>query len=123
MKNKKINSKSSKSPRKQRRALFNAPLHVRSKAVVSHLSGDLHKKYGRRSLRVRSGDKVKVLRGQFRGKAGKVERIDTKKGRAFVNGVESVKKDGSKVLYPVHSSNLLIIELNLSDKKRIEVKK
>jgi len=97
MKNKNIKLKSSKSPRKQRKFLFSAPLHVRSRHIVSHLCEELRKKFKRRSLRVRVGDKVKVLRGQFKSKSGKVERIDTKKGRAFITGIESVKKDGSKV--------------------------
>lgn len=103
--------------------MFNASLHLKNKMVGSHLSPDLRKKHNKRSIRVRTGDKVKILRGQFKGKTGKIERIDTKKCKAFITGIETIKKDGSKALYPVHSSNLLIIELNLSDKKRIEVKK
>jgi len=119
--NKKV--KSSKSPRKQRKRLFNAPLHVRNKIIVSHFSPELRKKYSRRSLRVRTGDKVKILRGQFKGKTGKVEKINSKKSRVFITGVEFTKKDGSKSLHPVHSSNVMINELNLSDKKRLRLKK
>ncbi|MBD3361945.1 50S ribosomal protein L24 [Candidatus Woesearchaeota archaeon] len=115
--------KASKSPRKQRKFLFNAPLHLKNKMVCSHLSEELRKKYNTRGIRVRTGDKVKVLRGQFKGKTGKVEKINTLKAKAYVTGIEVVKRDGSKALYPIHSSNLLITDLNLSDKKRIEVKK
>lgn len=115
--------KSSKSPRKQRKFLFNAPLHLKNKLICSHLSPELRKKHNKRGIRVRTGDKVKVLRGQFKNKTGKIERIDTKKSKAYITGIETVKKDGSKALHPIHSSNLLITDLNLSDKKRIGVKK
>ncbi len=114
---------SSKNPRKQRKFVFNAPLHLRTSLVVSHLSKELRKKYLRRSLRVRIGDKVTVMRGQFRKKSGKVERVSTEKCKVYITGIEAVKKDGSKALYPIHASNLMIIELNLTDKRRIEVKK
>lgn len=114
---------SSKNPKKQRKFVFNAPLHLRSGLVVSHLSKELRKKYLRRSLRVRIGDKVTVAAGQFRKKSGKVERINTEKCKVYITGIEAVKKDGSRALYPIHASNLVITELNLVDKRRIEVKK
>ncbi|RLE46916.1 50S ribosomal protein L24 [Candidatus Woesearchaeota archaeon] len=110
-------------PRKQRLFVRNAPLHVKSKLMGSHLSKELRVKYKSRALRVRKGDKVKILRGQFKGKTGSVERIDTKKQSVFVTGIEILKKDGSKTLYPLHYSNLLIIELNVSDKFRLGEKK
>lgn len=114
---------SSKNPKKQRKFVYNAPLHLRTGLVVSHLSKDLRQKYLRRSMRVRVGDKVTVMTGQFRKKTGKVERVNTEKCKAFITGIETLKKDGSKALYPIHASNLMITELNLSDKKRLEVKK
>jgi len=115
--------KSSKKPRKQRKYARNAPKHVKSKLAGCHLSGDLRKKHGKRSMRVRKGDKVKVMIGTFKGKTGKVERIDTRKQRVFITGIELLKKDGSKTMYPVKPSNLMIQELDLSDKKRIKRKK
>jgi large subunit ribosomal protein L24 len=115
--------KSSKNPKKQRKYVRTAPKHVKSKQSGSHLSSDLRKKHGKRSMRVRKGDKVKVLVGTFKGKTGKVERIDTRKQRVFVTGIELLKKDGSKTMYPIKPSNLMIQELDLSDKKRIKRKK
>ncbi len=110
--------KSSKQVRKQRKYRYNAPLHVKQKFMRSHLSRELRKKYGVRSVRVRAGDKVKVLRGQFKKKSGKVERVDLKYGKLYVTGVEMLKKDGSKTLYPVDPSNVMIEELDLNDKMR-----
>ncbi len=110
--------KSSKNPRKQRKYIYNLPLHIRKTLLSATLSKDLRKKYGKRSLSVRKDDKVKILRGQFKKKTGKISRVNLKRIRIYVEGVENVKKDGSKVPYPIHPSNVMITELNLDDKKR-----
>jgi large subunit ribosomal protein L24 len=112
--------KSSKKPKKQRKYVKNAPKHMQGAQLGSHLSPELRKKYNTRAMRVRKGDRVKVMVGTFKGKAGKVDRIDTKKQRVFVSGIEILKKDGSKALYPVKPSNLMIQDLDLSDKRRIK---
>jgi len=111
----------SRKPTKQRNYVRNAPLHVRNTMLGSHLSKDLRNKLKHRSLRVRKGDKVKVMRGQHKGKTGTVERLDTKNARIYITGVEFTKKDGSKAMYPINPSNLLIQELH-SDKRRLEQK-
>ena len=110
--------KSSKKPRKQRKYRYSAPLHIKQKFVHSHLSKDLRKKFPRRSIGLRKGDKVKVMRGQFRKHEGKVESIDLKKAEIIVSGVEITKKDGTKKLIGLNPSNLMITELNLDDKFR-----
>ena len=109
---------SSKNVAKQRKYKANAPLHIKQSFVSAHLSKDLRKKYGRRSLILRAGDKVKVMRGQYKGSENKVERVDLKNTRVYVTGVERAKKDGSKSLIPVNPSNLLLTDLNLEDKRR-----
>ncbi len=112
--------KSSKQPRKQRKYRYNSPLHIKQKFMKSHLSKELKKKYGKRAVIVRKGDNVKVMRGQFKGKTGKVDFASTKKGFVYVTGIEVVKKDGSKLNFPINPSNIIINELNLDDRKRIK---
>jgi len=112
--------KSSKQPRKQRKYRHNAPLHIKQNFMKSHLSKELRTKYKKRSAILRKGDNVKIIRGQFKGKTGKVDLKSIKKGFVYVNGIEVIKKDGSKVNYPLNPSNMIITELNLDDKKRIE---
>lgn len=112
--------KSSKQPRKQRKYRYNAPLHIKQKFMRSILSKELRKKYGKRNFGLKKGDKVKIMRGQYRKQQGKVDRIDLKKSKVFIEGIESVKKDGTKSAYPINPSNLMIMELNLNDKKRRE---
>jgi large subunit ribosomal protein L24 len=115
--------KGSKDPGKQRKYALNAPSHVKSKMLASKLSDDLAKKFSKRSARVIKGDRVKVLRGQFKGKTGKIERVDIDKGKVLIEKVELQKKDGTKKPYPIHHSNLMITEFNLNDKKRAEILK
>ena len=109
-------------PRKQRRARATASLHEKSKFMHSALSKELQKKYGKRSLRVRTADKVLILRGQFKGKDGLVERVSLVKERVYVKGAELSKKDGGKILYPIHPSNLRILTVVTEDKKRFNEK-
>jgi large subunit ribosomal protein L24 len=107
--------------RKQRKYRYNAPLHVKGRFLTSHLVKNLREKHGLRSLRVRTGDKVRVMRGQYKGVEGKVERVDVKEGKLYVTKVEYLKKDGAtKVPYPLHASNVMIVELDTSDKQRQE---
>lgn len=115
--------KSSVQPRKQRKYRYNAPLHTKHKLLGAHLSEELRKKYSKRSVAVKKDDKVKVMRGQFKGIIGKIDRVDLKRSRVYVRGVEVTKKDGTKAFYPIHPSNLMILELNLGDKRRTEILK
>ncbi|MBT3395430.1 50S ribosomal protein L24 [archaeon] len=112
--------KSSKQPRKQRKYRHNAPLHLKRKFLSTTLSKDLREKYGKRNVKIRVGDTVTVMAGQFKKKTGIVSRVDMKKIKIYVEGVEMIKRDGSKVQYPITPSNLMITELLLTDLKRTE---
>ena len=105
-------------PRKQRKYAHNAPLHTKQKLMHIHLLAELRKKYNFRNIQVKKGDKVKVLRGKFRKKEAKVDRVDLKREKVYLAGVEIIKRDGTKLPIAFTPSNLLIIELDLSDKKR-----
>lgn len=107
----------SKRPGKQRKFVAKAPLHARGRFLSAHLSKDLREKHKCRSLRIRKGDKVKIMRGKFKGSAGSVEMVDVRNLRVFVAGASLTKKDGTKSLYPLHSSNLLITELAVDPRR------
>jgi len=114
------NWKSSKQPRKQRKYLANAPLHVRKKFVSANLSKDLRKSQKKRSIPLRKGDVVKIMRGRFKRKQGKITEINLKNLKVIVDGIQIKKQDGSKVNVKLQPSNLQIIELNTEDKKRLK---
>jgi len=114
------NWKASRQPRKQKKYSANAPLHLKRKFASVNLSKELRKKYGKRNLPVRKGDKVKVMVGKFKKNEGKVTKVMLKTSKVVVDGVQIKKKDGSKIDIKMEPSNLMIIELNLDDKKRLE---
>src|SRR4030042_6659398 len=110
-------------PRKQRKELFNAPLHKKRKWVASHLEENLLLKYDRRSIPVIKGDTVKVMRGSFKGHEDKISHVNVKDQYVEIEGVTMVKAKGQKIAKPIHASNLLITKLNLTDtwrRKKLE---
>lgn len=110
----------SSQPRKQRKYAANAPLHKKREMLSANLSKDLRSKQGTRNVVLRTGDKVKIMRGKFKGKVGKVTSIMTKMLKIYIEGIQTTKQDGSKVDVPLKASNLQIIELNADDKKRFK---
>ena len=115
--------KSSKERSKQRKYRMNAPLHVRRKFVSAHLSKELREKYKIRAVPLRKGDMVEVMRGEFKGRSGKVVRVSLKKMVVFVDGVKRKNMKGDEVFVPLSPSNLMIKELNLDDVKRLKKKR
>jgi len=105
-------------PRKQRKEMFNAPLHKRRKWISSHLEEKLLLKYDKRSISVIKGDTVKVMRGNFKGHENKVARVDVRKRYLEIEGLTMSKADGNKIARPIHASNVMITKLNLTDKWR-----
>ena len=110
----------SSQPRKQRKYLAKAPLHLKRKQLSVNLSKDLRTKHNTRNIVLRKGDKVKVMRGKFKGIEGKVIEIKTKLLKIYIEGMQATKQDGSKVNVPLRASNLQIIELVMDDKKRFK---
>ena len=112
--------KSNVKPAKQRLYRLAAPLHVKGRFLKAHLAKPLSAKHKKRTVRVAEGDKVTIMAGQFRGRAGKVEEVDVKNSKVYVIGIDIQKADGTKLRKSVHVSNIMITELNLNDKKRQE---
>jgi len=102
-------------PGKQRKELFNAPLHKKRKWISSHLEENLLLKYDRRGIPVIEGDTVKVMRGSFKGHEDKIASVNVKKDYVEIEGLTMTKADGKKIAKPIHPSNLLITKLNLTD--------
>ena len=112
----------SKQPRKQRKALYNAPAHARGKHLSASLSKDLRESIGKRTLPLRSGDKVRVVRGDFKGHEGEVLSVDYGSYKVTIEEVTLSKPDGTAVFLPVDPSNLVIIDADLKDDRRIKNK-
>jgi large subunit ribosomal protein L24 len=110
----------SKQPRKQRKYVANAPNHLKRKLMGSSLDKPLREKYGRKTIEVRKGDEVKIMRGKFKGKLGKVGTVDVKNTRIQVDGAQRSKKGGEKVETWFHPSKVKIVGLYLEDSRRMK---
>lgn len=113
-------------PRKQRKRQFDTPKHQMRKVVSAHLGPEyLHHKdnkywYLPRSIPVKKGDTVKILRGSSKGHSGKVADVDLKKGKITVEGATLAKADGKQIPKWIVASNVCITKLDKSDKRRNE---
>jgi large subunit ribosomal protein L24 len=107
-----------KDPRKQRKLLHNAPAHLRHKLMAAPLSPQLTASKSVKTLPVRKGDTVRIMRGDHKGFEGKISRVDLKNYRIYLEGLTREKVDGTTIFLPVHPSKVMIKNLNLSDKWR-----
>ena len=117
-----MNPKSSK-PKKQRKKLYSMSLHERNKTVSAKTSEKIRKETEKKSLPLRKGDKVKIMRGSSTKKTGKITKVDYTKRKIFIEGITRKKVDGTEILIGFHPSNLMIIELFPEDERRIKGKK
>ncbi len=102
---------------KQRKARANASIHNKKRMVSAHLSSSLMSEYNVRSLPVRKGDTVKILRGakDFKTSEAKVASVDLKSCKIIIENITIPKADNTQKPKPVDPSDVLITKLDLSD--------
>ena len=98
--------------------LIHVSKHRRDKMLGASLADELREQYKKRTLRVVKGDSVMVVRGEYKGRGGKVEDVDTEHGTLHIEGMQREKIRGGQVKVPIHASNVKITALNLGDKYR-----
>ncbi len=87
---------------------------------------------GKRKSNVVKGDRVKVVRGNFREMEGTVLRIDPQEGRVVVEGVNMRKRhqrptqdnpDGGIVTFeaPIDISNVMLIDPSSGEPSRVRI--
>jgi large subunit ribosomal protein L24 len=86
--------------------------------MTAPLSEELREKYGVKRLPVRKGDKVRIVRGDFKGHEGTVVKVDLRRLRIYVDGVTVKRQDGTPRFVPIHPSKVVIVALDLKDKWR-----
>ena len=90
--------------------------------MAAHLSADLRKTVGRRAVIIRKGDTVKIMRGNSKGKQGKIATVNYKHRKLTIEGMVRKKSDGTDVPMPFQPSNLMIVTLDTTGKNRIKPK-
>eukprot|EP00461_Guttulinopsis_vulgaris_P000384 UN00384 len=112
----KFNKAVSSAPGKSRKAHFNASSAERRVIMSSPLSKTLREKYNVRSMPIRKGDTVKVVRGgdSVKGKEAKVISVYRKK---YIIHIDTVTRDNAKataVQIPIHPSNVVMTGLYMN---------
>src|SRR4051812_12220920 len=83
----------------------------------------------REALHVTKGDTVRIVRGDDKGKEGKIIRVHTKTGRVTVEGINIVKRhrkarraeEQSGIVdfpAPIHASNVMLLDPKSGDPTR-----
>jgi large subunit ribosomal protein L24 len=98
--------------------LIHVSKHQRDKMLSASLADELREQYKKKTLRVIKGDSIMVVRGEYKGRGGKVEDVDTERGALHIEGMQREKIRGGQVKVPIHASNVKITGLNLEDKYR-----
>ncbi len=93
-------------------------LHRKHKQLSAHLSKELRTQIKRRSLPVRKGDTVVILRGENKKKEDKIFKVDLKRGKVYLEALKGRKVSGEETRIPFNPSNLLLKELAAEDKER-----
>lgn len=114
----KQNESVSSSRRKARKAYFTAPSSVRRKLMSSHLSKELKEKHQVRSMPIRRGDEVVVVRGQNKSHAGKVISVYRRRFCIHIERYTKEKSNGQTVPVPVHPSNVFITKLKMTEDRK-----
>ena len=80
-------------------------------------------------LTITKGDTVRVIRGEFKGKEGKVLRVFPRKARVIVEGINVVKKhkrateeaEGGIIQFPapIHVSNVMLLDPKSGEPTRV----
>ena len=106
--------------RKSRKAYFTAPSSIRRKMMSAQLSKELAKRWLTRSIPVRNGDTVKVVRGPNKNREGKVTEVYRRRWCIHIEKLVKEKTNGQQANIPVHPSNVQITTLRLDkDRKAI----
>jgi len=107
----------SKKPGKQRKALFNPKNHQRSKLLSTRLADFLRDEYGIKRLPIRSGDQVRVCRGEFTDFEGEIIEINNKNQRVKIKECVFEKTDGTQFHPTIHISKLIITKFKREGKR------
>ena len=92
--------------------------------MSSSLSKELKKKYMTRSIPVRNGDTVKVMRGPNKGREGKVTEVYRRRWCIHIEKLVKEKTNGQQAKIPIHPSNVEVTNLRLDkDRKALLARK
>ena len=111
--------------RKTRKQFFNATKVQKHINPSAPLSNDLQKEQGIKRLPVRRDDEVKLVRGKYENRAGRITAVNLRAMTINIDGLNVENRPNGAVPIPVHPSNVVITKLKIDNyrKKLLERKK
>ena len=108
--------------RTQRKLQLGAPSSLKRRLMSCHLSKTLRETHKIRSLPIKWGDEVKIMKGKAKGRVGKVTQVYRKRNVIYVDKVNREKQNGQQVFLPIRPCHCIIEKLfeNKDRKKTIE---
>ncbi len=105
----------------ERKKFYKEPLHQRKSRLHVHLSKTLRTKLKtkKRAVLIHKRDKVKIMRGPGMGKEARVTRVNVNRRKVFTDAVMVKNARGTEVAVPLEASNLLLIELEPTQERKL----
>ena len=113
----------SSSRRVPRKRQLGACSSLKRKLMSCHLVKSLRDQYKLRSLPIKRGDEVKILKGKAKGKSGKVVQVYRKKNIIYVDKVNREKQNGQTVFLPIKPAYCVIEKLLINKDRTKTIEK
>ena len=88
-----------------------------------HLNKSLKSQYKIRSLPIKRGDEVKILKGKSKGKTGKVVQVYRRRNVVYVDKVNREKQNGQSVFLPIRPCHSVIEKLLINKDRAKTIEK
>ncbi len=104
----------------ERKDYYTEKLHKRKNRMHVHLSKELRSKLKlkKRSVLVRKGDTVRVMRGPGKGKEAKVGDVNVVRRKVILEGVVAKNARGREIGIALEPSNLLLLALEPTKERK-----
>ena len=114
----KFSRKTSSKTRTNRRKYYKAESEKKRKMMSSGIEKIFRDNHNIKTMPLRKGDEVKIVRGNQKGKNGKIIQCSRKYGYIYINSVTYKKANGEEIYKPIHPSNVLIQKLVLTSERK-----
>merc|ERR1711904_316584 len=119
----KYNPSVSSSRKKNRKTHYGASSSERRKTMKSPLIMELKTKFGVNAVQVHKNDTVRVVRGIFKGRTGKITAVLGNRRVVNIEGVKIEKTNGQTIAFGINPSKCIIIGLDMNERRKLKFKK
>jgi large subunit ribosomal protein L26e len=114
----KYSFKTSSKRRTNRKKFYKADSNQKRIFMSSKLEKNLREIHKLKTIPLRKGDEVKILRGDEKGKIGKIVQLSRKGIFIYINTITYKKMKGDENYLPIHPSNVEILNLILTPERK-----